>query len=416
MKKWYNIFTKKEASKKKRNKEQVVTTWIGSNDSEIVVTSQNEAMKLATVFRCTSILSGSIASLPLRLLRKKDGYFTHDSESPIDYVLNKVANSRMSAYDLMANAVVQMVNTGNAYILPQYGPNGELKEFILLSPNSTTYDIHQNYYAVNDYINNIIGTFEQEEIIHLKNLSLDGGYTGVSTIRYASTVMSVAANADERSLSSFKPGATYKGFISGDEDAGITGFGELQDEQLSTVTDRVKKELQSGENLFYLSGRMKFNQLSMSPADIQLIETKKFSVLDICRFYGVHPDKAFAGQSANYKASEMSQTQYLTDTLLPILRKIEAEFFSKLIPRSLATKYKIEFDLEKFYTLDLDAMANYMEKTIQCGVYTVNEWRARQGVEPTKGGDEAMISCNVAPLNSAKIRGEKTAQGFGEDL
>ncbi len=277
---------------------------------------------------------------------------------------------------------------------------------VLLSPNTVSYNISLNYYSVTDTINNVFGEFEPEEIIHLKNLSLDGGYTGVSTIRYASQVLSVNASADERTLNSFQPGSTNSGFISG-EDTVTRGFGDYQDEQLETVTDRVIDELKSGKNIFYLPGQLKFSQLSMSPADMQLLETKKFGVLDICRFYGVHPDKAFAGQSQNYKASEMSQVQYLTDTLQPILRKIQNEFFAKLIPRSLADQYKIEFDLEAFYQTDLISMANYMEKQIQYGIYTVNEWRKKQGMPPAEGGDVAMVSCNVAPINSAKIKGEK---------
>lgn len=406
-KRWWNIF-RKGTSLNKRSFADTLRDYGYSSDKPVYVNTENQAMKLATVFRCTAILSGSIASLPLEVKRKKDGYFVYDEGSSLNYVLNKVANPRMSSYQLIANAVVRMVNSGNAFILPIYDEyNIDLRQLVLLSPNTVSFDVNQNIYIVNDTINNIIGTYEADEIIHLKNLSLDGGYSGVSTIRYAATTMSVAASADERSLNSFQPGSTYKGFVSGDDEQGISGFGMAQDEQLEDVTKRIKKEINSGENIFYVPGKMKFNTLSMSPADVQLLETKKFSVLDICRFYGVHPDKAFAGQSQNYKASEMSQVAYLTDTLQPLLRQIESELFAKLIPRSLADKYRIEFDLESFFKTDLKSMSSYMEKQIQYGVSTVNEWRKKQGTEPIEGGDVAMMSCNVAPINSSKIRGEK---------
>ncbi len=408
-KRWWNIFSISKGTRlNKRSFADTLRNYGYTSDKPVYVNTENQAMKLATVFRCTAILSGSIASLPLEVKRKKDGYFVYDEGSALNYVLNKVANPRMSSYQLIANAVVRMVNAGNAFILPIYDEyNIDLRQLILLSPNTVSFDVNQNVYIVNDSINNIIGTYDADEIIHLKNLSLDGGYSGVSTIRYAATTMSVAASADERSLNSFQPGSTYKGFVSGDDEQGVAGFGTAQDEQLEGVTNRIKNEISSGENIFYVPGKMKFNTLSMSPADVQLLETKKFSVLDICRFYGVHPDKAFAGQSQNYKASEMSQVQYLTDTLQPILRQIESELFAKLIPRSLADKYRIEFDLESFFKTDLKSMSSYMEKQIQYGVSTVNEWRKKQGIEPIEGGDVAMMSCNVAPINSAKIRGEK---------
>ncbi|WP_106831158.1 phage portal protein [Parabacteroides pacaensis] len=378
------------------------------------VEGPEQAMRLATVYRCTSILSGSIAALPLQLKRKRNGYFLVDEDSGLNYLLTRCPNNRQTAFELMRNAVIQMVNMGNAYIYPKWW-DGELDSLVLLSPGSVSYDKLLNIYLVNDPVNNIYETLECEDIIHLRNMSLDGGYTGVSTIRYAGRVMSVSASADSQSLDSFQPGSSYSGFVSGENVSGVKGFGEFQDDQLKTVGERVERELRSGKKIFWLPDNMKFSALSMSPADIQLLETKKFSVLDICRFYGVHPDKAFAGQSQNYKASEMSQVQFMTDTLQPILRQIEGEFYAKLIPRSVADKYRIEFDLEAFYQTDLQTMAGYMEKSIQYGVNTVNEWRKKRGNVPVEGGDKAFISCNVAPIDSAKIRGENILENSSQN-
>lgn len=368
------------------------------------VTGPEQAMRLATVYRCISILSGSIAALPLQLKRKKNDYFVVDEDDPINYALTWSPNPRQTAFELMRNAVIQMVNAGNAYIYPEW-PGGKLR-LTLLSPGSVSYDKLLNIYLVNDPVNNIYETLESEEIIHLRNMSLDGGYTGVSTIRYACEIMSVAASADTKSLHSLQPGSAYKGFISGSNDS-LRGMANFTDQQLEPVAGRVDKELKSGKNIMYLPGDLKFNSLSMSPADIQLMEMKKLGVLDLCRFYGVHPDKSFAGQSENYKASEMSQVQFMTDTLQPILRQIENEFYVKIIPRSLASKYRIEFNLESFYQTDLDTMSKYMEKQIQWAACTPNEWRKKQGKSPIPGGDSAFISCNVAPIDSAKIKGEK---------
>ncbi len=370
-----------------------------------MVTGSEQAMRLATVYRCTSILSGSIASLPLQLKRKRNGYFSVDEENPINYLLTVRPNNRQTAYDLIRNAVIQMVNAGNAYIYPDWR-GGELHSITLLSPGSVSYDKMLNVYLVSDIVNDIYKTLECDDIIHLRNMSLDGGYAGVSVIQYASKVMTIADSANNKSVDVFQPGSTYSGFISGDDGGSVKGYGDVQDEQLKTVSDRVGNEMRSGKRVFSLPGAMKFNALSMSPADIQLMEELKFSVLELCRFYGVHPDKVFAGQSQNYKASEMSQVQFMTDTLQPLLRQITNEFFVKLIPRSLVSKYRIEFDLEAFYQTDLETMSTRMEKCIQWGVMTVNEYRNKIGYPSITGGDVTMISTNVAPINSQKIWGD----------
>lgn len=367
------------------------------NEPVSMIIGPETAMKLATYYRCVSILSGSIASLPMQLKRKKNGVFMVDEENPLNYLLSVRPNSRQTASEMIRNAVIQMVNAGNAYIYPEW-IGEELYSLILLSPGSVSYDKMLNIYMVNDPINSIYVTLDCDEIIHLRNMSLDGGYTGESTIRYASKILGIAASANNQSEYNFQPGNTYKGFISGDAESTVKGYKEYKESQLEDIASRFREELRKGETITYLPGQTKFNPLSMSPADIQLMEQNKFSVLDICRFLGVHPDKAFAGQSQNYKASEMSQVQYMTDTLQPMLRQISNEFYVKLISKGLYSKYRIEFDLDAFYQTDIETMTMHMEKCIQYGIYTVNEYRAKKGLPPVSGGNEPMISCNVTPL------------------
>lgn len=88
------------------------------------------AMKLATYYRCVSILSGSIASLPMQLKRKKNGVFMVDEENPLNYLLSVRPNSRQTASEMIRNAVIQMVNAGNAYIYPEW-IGEELYRFVI---------------------------------------------------------------------------------------------------------------------------------------------------------------------------------------------------------------------------------------------------------------------------------------------
>jgi HK97 family phage portal protein len=135
-----------------------------------------------------------------------------------------------------------------------------------------------------------------------------------------------------------------KGIISNDGSA-IKGFGEYQEGQLKSISEQFENQLHTGRDIISLPGAAKFNTISISQKDMELLESKKFGVLEICRFFGVHPDKVFAGESSNYKASEMSQVSFLTDTLAPILKKIETEFMAKMVPRFDMLNYKFQFAL-----------------------------------------------------------------------
>lgn len=368
------------------------------------VTDGFTAMQLATVYRCVSILSGTIASLPLQIMRsKKDGYYTTDWESELFPIFSWRASERQTFFELMENAVIQILLEGNAYIYIKR-KNGAVSELILCTQGSVKYDKYANWYKINDSINGIVGTFDAWEIIHLKNKSLDGGYTGVSTITYAARSLGITANADDQTLKELKGGNKMKGFITGGDIA--SGMGKFQDEQVDIVKDRLNSELASGENIMRMPSGVDFKQISISPADAQILETRKFSVFEICRFFGVHPDKVFAEQTSNYKASENSQVSFLTDTLQPILAKIEAEFKAKLLTKKLIYRNKIEYEIGALYQVDLQTKSTYYKNMLEIGALTTNEIRKRENLTPVEGGDVAFVSCNVAPIDSAKIKGE----------
>lgn len=381
--------------------------------------SESLAVKIATVFRCADIVSGTVASLGMNLQRlRAGGYYATDESDPLNALLADAPNERLTAFDFLKNTVLQILLRGNAYIVPEgnaaYLDDDDdvfgIGRLVLIAPDCCTYDKNANTYTINDYVNRVYGTFGADQVIHLRNFSLDGGYTGNSTLAYAARVLNIASKTDEQQQDLFKPGATTRGFVSGD--GGVAqGFGMLQDEQLKKVSDRVETELLGGKRIFQLPGMMKFNQLSLTPADLQLLDSKRFNVLEICRFFGVHPDKVFSQTSTNYKASENSQTVFMTDTLTPLLRKIENEFKVKLIPVPLRRQYRITFNLENYYQSDVITEADYFTKMIQAGGMTPNEVRLKKGRAPMNGGDEMFISCNVAPVNSDKIRGTKGGSG-----
>lgn len=362
------------------------------------VTSKELAMKIATVFRCIDITSKGVAQLPLMIEHDEGGYFQQITDDPFNlhYILTRRPNSRLNAYDLKRAAIVELLTAGNSYIFPKFGMDG-YEELVHLTPGCTDYDKYTNKYNIADPVNNIFGVYGPEDIIHLKNLSLDGGYTGVSTLQYAARTMAISTNADIANVENFKSGGILSGFVSGK--GGTVGFGAIQDKQLQSVADDIESQINSGKKIFNLPGEMSFNEISLSPADIELLSTKTFNVLDICRFFGVHPDKVFAQQTSNYKASEMSQVAFLTDTLQPVLTLIETEMQVKLIPKELDSMYRINFDIEPLLQTDLITHADYMAKTIAAGVKDVNYWRRKSGQAPVVNGDKVLVSANLKTLD-----------------
>ena len=384
----------------------VLQVTIGGQTYTIDTTTKG-GMMLAAVWRCVDIVSGTVASLGLDIERRIDKHWQVDEKHPLELVLSLRPNDRINSFDFWKAAVVEMLLHGNAYIYPYFNADNEITRLHLIPYGKCVYDSVTDTYDINDDTNNLFTTCNGWRIVHLKNLSLDGGLTGVSTLTYAQKVLGVGGNLDSLQLDSFAAGSTLRGFVSGDS-ALTQGFGAPQDDQLKAVKDSITKQLTSGAKIFTLPGTMKFNQLSLSPSDLQLVESKNLNVLDICRFFGVHPDRVFQSSSTNYKGSESAQTAFMTDTLFPLINKIETELTVKLIPNQMLGKLRVKFNLDDYYISDLGTKADYYTKMISAGVLTPNEVRVREGHSPVIGGDSAYISCNVAPIDSAKIKGEPT--------
>lgn len=83
--------------------------------------------------------------------------------------------------------------------------------------------------------------------------------------------------------------------------------------------------------------------MTINPADSQLLETRAFNVIDICRFFGVSPVKAFDLSKSSYNTIEQMQIAFLTDTLQPLLEKFEEEFKRKLFKPSEADLIDVRF-------------------------------------------------------------------------
>ena len=137
----------------------------------------------------------------------------------------------------------------------------------------------------------------------------------------------------------------------------------------------------------------------MTAADMQALESRKFTVLEICRFFGVHPSFVFGDTATNYKSAEMANVAFLSNTLNPILTQIEQELARKLLPVSSFGKRRFRFDRKELYAADLMTRMSYVEKRVQTGTMTVNEARMAEGMPPVDGGDIPLVSANLRELN-----------------
>ena len=355
------------------------------------------ALSIATVYRCVNLLCDSVAVLPCQYMRLKDGIFVPDLNSRLHYLLTVQPDIAMSAYDFWRQVVQSLLLEGNAYIVPVYNTASlEIEHLVLCGRGTVSHDTSNDVYTVNDVLNGVSGTFTEEEIVHIKGMSVDGK-SGVSVLTYARLTSQIATTGDQETLNRFANGGNVRGIVS--NDTSVRGFGEYQDEQLTKTAEDIDARFQNGERIVSLPGQVDFKQLSLSSTDMQFLESRKFTVREICRFFGVHPSFVFDDTSNNYKSAEMANVAFLNNTLNPILRKIECELLRKLVAPSLAGKRRFVFNRQSLYACDLESRAKYWQQVIAAGLYTVNELRREENKPEVEGGDKVLVSANLKPID-----------------
>lgn len=368
----------------------------------LFVYGSQTAMSIATVYRCVKLLSESVANLPLQYLKRKDGIFADAENARLNYLLNVQPDYNVNAFDYWRQVVQEVILDGNAYIVPVYNTvSMQLDRLALCGRGTVSHDTQRDLYYVNDWENGIYGTYREDEIIHVKGMTLRSSKRGVSVLTYARLTMGIAATGDRETQNRFANGGNVRGIVSNDRS--VRGFGEYQDKQLEKTAENLDDRFQGGERIVSLPGQVDFKQISLSSTDMQFLESRKFTVIEICRFFSVPPTFVYADTSSNYKTVEQADVDFLSHTLNPLLRNIETELLRKLVSPSLCHKYKFKFDRRELFACDLNGMMNYGTKLLQLGA-TVNEVRRMNNLTPVDGGDTALVSANLRGVNEVGVQ------------
>lgn len=354
-------------------------------------------LAVSAVFRCVRLLSEAAASLPFRYLVRKGEVFREDEASELAYLLARQPDADLSAFDFMAQLVQQVLLEGNAYVVPcRSAITGRYERLALCRRGAVTHDIYTDTYSVSDPVAGLYGVFPEAEVIHVKGLSIDGK-NGLSVLGYARHVIDIGTSGDAETLARFQNGGSVTGIVTNCR-TGVVGMGQYQDEELARAAVDIDGDFRTGRRIVSIPGEVDFKQLSLSSADMQFLETRKFNVREICRFFGVPPTFVFDDTSNNYKSAEMASVDFYANSLGPLLKRIEAEFSRKLVPRADFASRRFEFDRRGIYATDLTTKVRYQMDTIQAGIYTINDWRAAENMPPVEGGDTLLVSANLKSI------------------
>ena len=356
-----------------------------------------KSMLLSTVYRCVEVISDSVAQLPLEPYRiDSNGYKLKFTSHPTYKLLNKEPNPRMTRFDFIKVMIVSTLLKGNGYAYIERDDKGNAQGLHFIPAELVTIIRPKSLNEAVSYSMAGLGKVESCNMIHIKNFSYDG-IEGVSTLRHARNTLGLSTDAESHAAGFFKGGANLAGILKSQ-----TNLNSQQKNELKRSWQMAFSPATGTPNgVAVLEGNLSFEPITVNPTDAQLLETRQFNVVDICRFFGVSPVKAFDLTKSSYSTVEATNLSFLPETLSPLLEKIELEFERKLYKPSEKDSIDVRFDTATLLRADKQSLANYYQTLFNIGVVSPNDIRKQLDMEAIEGGDNTFVQVNIQTLERA---------------
>lgn len=375
-----DIFRRKQAPVEPVKEPEQRSFWgdLGLTYGSISSYSNSKAMKISTAYACTNIISNAVALLPIKVKKYVDGKMM-DIEHPLKQVLNLTPNKKYNHFDLFKLLIESLIINGNGYLYIERDERLDVKALHLIDP-AFVQPMVQPDGGVKYIVSGMDSAVDSFDMIHLF-MHCDELMNGISLLKYASTTLNSAWDTEDQANKFFKRGAGLLGVLKAS--APLT---EAQKVQIAQSWDKSINKT-SGGGVAILPQGLDFQSISVNPEDAQLLESRQYSVIDICRYFNVSPLKVFDYSHMSYSSLEQVTLSFMQDTILPYAQLIEDEFNRKLFKPSEVGEYYIDFDFASIIGTDKKTEAEYYRTLVTNGLITISEARERLGFAPIEGDE-----------------------------
>lgn len=361
--------------------------------------SPDTVMNLSAVWACTTRTSQLVASLPAALYAKGPNDSREAVADSLAEILTVSPNSDQTAFEFWEGVVAQLLIRGNA-------PSELLKignRVVGLRPLiNATPDVRQGVLVRWSYLDRgKVEYLPREKVFNIPGFSTGGGL-GMSAVRAGVHSFGAALAADQTSSSFFSNAMQPGAVITWEIKDGQTPPTPEQRGVLKALLDEFTGSRKAGKALV-LPPQAKYNSVTMSPEDAQLLDTRRYAVEDICRWFGVPPviiGHSAEGQTMWGTGVEAIMLSWLTTGVNPLLKRIEKRILKELVPAGRRQNWYFEFNREAVLQMDSQAKGTFMSMMGASGTMTANERRKLLNLPRSEdpNADALLAQTALAPL------------------
>jgi len=368
------------------------------------------ASTLSAFWACTHMISSDIAKLPLNIyeLDSRDNRVKRNNH-PLWKVISLSPDGQMTSQEFWEAFILHTLTWGNgeALIGPRDPSNGQINQMELIHPNLVNIRktkgirFYEIFPSADDLKaqRNKIRDVAQENMLHLHGPG--DGYSGWPIANFAKEALGITLSLQELQASLFSNGMSLGGTLTTKEELDPIHRKNMAKEWTQTHGGAVNRN-----KVAVLDKSIEYKQLDNKAVDAEVLESRKFQLLEVARFFRVPPHKLGITDAATLNNIEQENIKYVTETLSPWIIRIQKLISFRLF--APGSRFFAEFDTKQLTLADSNTRMNFWVSGIASGMATPNQAAQDFDLPTYPDGNEHYIpSNNLQPVKVANMSVEK---------
>jgi len=348
------------------------------------------ALRYSAVWSCVRVISETIAGLPWCVYQRTRTGRKEDTKSSIYWILHNQPNPEMTSFIFKELMVRRALLCGNSYA--EIERDGSGRPLWLWPIESERVRVMRNelgalIYRMTD-VNNGVVDLAPTDVYYLRGPGGDG-IVGYSIIKYGAESMGAGIAMDRFGASFFGNGAHVSVVLKHPK--------TLKDDALKHLKESIAEKFGGRNSLrpMVLEEGMTMERMGVPPEDAQFLESRKFQIGDVARWYRVPPHKIGLLDRATWGNIEQQAIEFVTDAIVPWCVRMEQEADLKLYGRNNYGVFYTKLNVSAILRGDMKSRYDAYAVGRQWGWLSANDVLEMEDGNPVKGGNIYLIPVNM---------------------
>lgn len=324
--------------------------------------TREQALSIPSVAANVDFISNCIASMPIKLFKRKDGHVEEVTDDTRIRLLNNDTGDTLDAFQMKKAMVTDYLLGKGGYCYINRNKNDVIGLYYVQDWYVTfNYDFVPIFKTYKIYVGE--NTYQPYEFIKILRNTVTGAW-GIGIIEELTKALETCYQTMIYQLGLVKTGGNKRGFLKSENKLTEAAMNELKAAWRKLYANNT-------ENVVVLNKGLDFKEASNTSVEMQLNETVDKLDQQIDKIFHIYEDFNETFKFAIY----------------PIVKAFETALNRDLLLEKEKSKYFFEFDVKEIIKADTKSRYEVYRMSKECQMTTINERRRMENMNDIEGGD-----------------------------